>query len=576
MDLTAISSPVARSRQARAESYAPAAALATDTKAYQRLVDTSLAAVQSVTYVNALPSDTVAALGRPQLAAPAASVRQAKEDAQDRYTWLMSSLLQVLGDNSLAALNTRMSIFKSVAKSSADGKDTLSKEYQASSAELAKAVAESAECHDLLSASNESLLKAQAAVNSAQKTLDETALDASGRPSAEAALKSTKDKLQSAQGLRDSAAAAFCAAANSASLAGTKAEALAVQLEKMPVEAPGLDSMKSQLNAAATMILLMTTFAELMGKAAENKLDGEQALFRTMQATRQEFIKKKAAEYQLEVEKSQAAAKTMGCIGDIVGKVLLAVSILALPFTGGASLALAAVGIALVAGDMVYKEVTGTSLMEKAMSPLMAPLTKLIEAIGKDITAKLELLGVDKAKAQTIGMIAGAVMGAILMVATLAVVMVIGKSIPPGIMSSMGKMIGKLFSRMLPDLIKQAGSTVSKGVASMLAKIVTKLGAQNAEIISNGFVAAAVVTEVSGEITRAGFAIKAGVHQRDSAEAEAALVVMMNISAAWQLAMEGWIQDFTQMTENVQGFIKKAFDIQSNSLANNLNIARNI
>ncbi|WP_175648885.1 type III secretion system translocon subunit SctE, partial [Burkholderia pseudomallei] len=60
-------------------------------------------------------------------------------------------------------------------------------------------------------------------------------------------------------------------------------------------------------------------------------------------------------EYQAQAKKAEEMQKTMGCIGKIVGWVITAVSFAAAAFTGGASLALAAVGLALAVGDEISR-----------------------------------------------------------------------------------------------------------------------------------------------------------------------------------------------------------------------------
>lgn len=86
------------------------------------------------------------------------------------------------------------------------------------------------------------------------------------------------------------------------------------------------------------------------------------------------------------MRKAEAASKAAGCVGKILGAVLTVVSVVGAAFTGGASLALAAVGVGLMAADMVVKELTGVSFMEKAMKPLMDNiLGPMIQGIGKGL-----------------------------------------------------------------------------------------------------------------------------------------------------------------------------------------------
>ncbi|SUG71798.1 pathogenicity island 1 effector protein [Salmonella enterica subsp. enterica] len=56
-------------------------------------------------------------------------------------------------------------------------------------------------------------------------------------------------------------------------------------------------------------------------------------------------MEKKSAEFQEETRKAEETNRIMGCIGKVLGALLTIVSVVAAVFTGGASLALAAVGL---------------------------------------------------------------------------------------------------------------------------------------------------------------------------------------------------------------------------------------
>lgn len=94
------------------------------------------------------------------------------------------------------------------------------------------------------------------------------------------------------------------------------------------------------------------------------------------------------------MRKAEELNRTMGCIGKILGAVLTVISVVAAAFTGGASLALAAIGVALMVADEVVKATTGVSFMEEALKPLMDKVLKpLMDLLGKAITKALESMG---------------------------------------------------------------------------------------------------------------------------------------------------------------------------------------
>ncbi len=55
----------------------------------------------------------------------------------------------------------------------------------------------------------------------------------------------------------------------------------------------------------------------------------------------------------------------MGCIGKVLGALLTIVSVVAAVFTGGASLALAAVGLAVMVADEIVKAATECRLFSR-------------------------------------------------------------------------------------------------------------------------------------------------------------------------------------------------------------------
>ena len=585
MDIRALYSrisPETLARQAGRENYAAAASKAANTKAYQRAADTALANLQGVSYDAPSQGGNAAALGRPILAVPSPGAERAKQGSEDTFTKLMASLINLLGDVSMESTKARMEILRSVAKASADGNKALSDNYLKAVAELEAAVASA-------SKSEEELAKAKANVDSAQRALAdaESALERTepGTPEHAKAL-ATRDlaqgKLTGAQQQLSKATVAYQAAAKVAGEAGKKAEALAGLVESSGLgDKPVLDGMKNQLNAAATMVLLMARFAELMGISAENKMEAEQALFRSMQAARQEYMEKKSEEYLEQVRKAEAASKTAGCIGKVLGAVLTVVSVVGAAFTGGASLALAAVGVALMAADMLVKELTGVSFMEQAMKPLMDNiLGPMIQAIGKGITDLLKKAGIDAASAEMAGMIMGAIIGAVAMVAVLVVVAVVGKSAAGRLASAMGNMFGKLANKMAPDMLKQAARAVSKGFTNVMTKARTSIGlksdAISLDMYASRLAASVTVVETGGIAAQSALEIKSGIHQRNAAQHLAELEFAKVISEELKNYLNDMVQLFDQSMKAKDDVIKKAFSIQDSINSNSLSMARNI
>ncbi|WP_338806814.1 type III secretion system translocon subunit SctE [Pseudomonas chlororaphis] len=581
MDFSALYSrisPETLARQAGRELYADAASKAANTKVYQRVVDSALVGLQEVAYADSASSSRVAVPGRPQLAAPAPRAGRGKESAQDKFVLLMASLISLLSDASMESLKARMAVLKEAA---ANG-SALAEKYHNAVAESEAAVSSASASEERLSAAKANLEQAQKDLADAQETLDKVAPGTPEHQKAVAARDLAQGKVNDARQRLTGAEKEHVTALGAAADALKNAEALAKQIESSGTAGPSvIEGAKAQLNASSTMVLLMMKCAELMGDSAENKIDAEQELFRTMQAARQAYLEEKAVEYAEQVKQAEAASKTMGCIGKIVGAVLTVVSVVGAAFTGGASLALAVVGIGLMGADMLSKELTGVSFMEEAMKPLMeSVLQPMMEAIGKGIADVLESMGVDQKSAEMAGMVLGAVIGAAAMLATLAVVAVVGKSAAGRIAGMMGKMLGKMVSKMVPDLLKQASRAVSKGFTSVMTKARTSIGLKS-DANSLGMYSARLgqgvaVVEAGSVTAQSALGVEAGIHRRDAANALADAKLAMAISESMKEWLGDMVQLFDQAMNAAHVAITKAVNVQAASESAALSMARNI
>jgi len=585
MDIRALYSLIsadALARQASKESYADAASKAANTKAYQRAADTALVNLQGVSYSAQSQDSNAVGPGRPLLAVPAQAGRSAIKDSEDKFTLLMASLINLLGDVSMESLKSRMDILKSAAKARADGHKALSDSYLSAVAEFEAAVAAAGSSEEALAKAKANFDSAQRALADAESALRRTEPGTPEHAKALAERDLAQGKLTGAQQQLGKASMDFQAAVKVAGEAGKQAEAQARLVEDSGLgDKPVLDGVKNQLNAAATMVLLIAQYAELMGESAENKIEMEQELFRSMQAARQAFMEKKSEEYLEQVRKAEAASKAMGCIGKILGAVLTVVSVVGAAFTGGASLALAAAGVALMGADMLVKQLTGVSFMEQAMKPLMDNiLNPMIQSIGKGIADLLKKAGIDGASAEMAGMIMGAIIGAVAMVAVLAVVAVVGKSAAGRVASAMGNMFGKLANEMAPQMLKQAARAVSNGFTSVMTKARTSIGlksdAMSLDLYASRMAASLAVVEAGGTAAQSALQIKSGIHQRNASEHLAEFELAKVISEAMKNYLNDMVQVFDQSMKAKDDSIRKAFSIQDSMNSSSLSMARNI
>lgn len=213
-----------------------------------------------------------------------------------------------------------------------------------------------------------------------------------------------------------------------------------------------------------TLTFLMALMTQLINKSSNDDLQASAELKQKLAEAAAKDAEKKAEEYEEKVRKAEDMQKTMACIGKVVGWIIVAVSVAAAVFTGGASLALAAVGLALAIGDEISQAVTGHSFMADAMQPLMDVIVKpLMEMMGKIFSAILQSFGVDKDTADMVGQILGAIVA--------AAVLVVGVMVAGSVMS---KVFGTVMKKIGVDVAEEASKTMVKNVAVEVEKDVTK------------------------------------------------------------------------------------------------------
>lgn len=249
---------------------------------------------------------------------------------------------------------------------------------------------------------------------------------------------------------------------------------------------------KASDSEAKSLTFLMALMAKLINQSANDDIQASAELKQKLAEAAAKDAEKKAKEYEEEVRKAEEMQKTMGCIGKILGWLVTAVSVAAAAFTGGASLALAAVGLALAIGDEIYQAVTGRSFMAEAMQPLMDAIVKpLMEMMSKIFSAILQSFGVDKDTADMVGQILGAIAAAAVLIAG---VMVAG--------SVMSKVFGTVMKKIGVDVAEEAGKTMAKNVAVEVEKEVVKDVSKNVVRTAVKEVAEEVAQEVAEKATK--------------------------------------------------------------------------
>ncbi|SUG41454.1 pathogenicity island 1 effector protein [Salmonella enterica subsp. arizonae] len=466
---------------------------------------------------------------------PPTDAAREKLSSEGQLTLLLGKLMTLLGDVSLSQLESRLAVWQAMIESQKAMGLQVSKEFQAALGEAEKAT-------DIYEESIKKMDTAKSVYDTAAKKLTQAqnklqSMDTSdpGYAKAEAAEGQARKEAKDAK-------TAFDKAKKAADLAGTDAKTKTEQADNILTKFQGTTNVvasqtevakgeKDNLSNVARLTMLMAMFIEIVGKNNEEGLLNDLALFNALQEGRQAEMEKKSAEFQEETRKAEETNRIMGCIGKVLGALLTIVSVVAAVFTGGASLALAAVGLAVMVADEIVKAATGVSFIQQALNPIMEHVLKpLMELIGKAITKALEGLGVDKKTAEMAGSIVGAIVAAIAMVAVIVVVAVVGKGAAAKLGNALSKMMGETIKKLVPNVLKQLAQNGSKlftqgmqRITSGLGNVGSKMGLQtnalSKELVGNTLNKVALGMEVTNTAAQSAGGVAEGVFIKNASEA---------------------------------------------------------
>ncbi|OQS35710.1 type III secretion system needle tip complex protein [Chromobacterium haemolyticum] len=556
-----------------------AKALSGNTQASEKFVDAAQKSAQAL-FTMRVSDDAGAAkprsdLNTPPLTQPTAKAKE-ELDGAGKLTLLLGQLMSLLGNVSLSQLESRIATWRAMMEAQVAMGEKLSKEFQ----DAFKAASEA----------TEALKDAVGNYDSAKQAAD------AAQKKADAALAKLNGMSQDDPGYADAQAASQQASseavqakqkADKAFDVAEKARVVAVEKGKIADDLAGKvqganvggdvarKTGEDNLSNVAKLTMLMAMFVELVGKNSEESLKNDLALFQALQEGRQKEMDKKSAEYQEEVRKAEELNRTMGCIGKILGALLTVVSVVAAAFTGGASLALAAVGVALMVADEVVKATTGVSFMEEALKPLMDKVLKpLMDLIGKAITKALESMGVDKKTAELAGSIIGAVLAAVAMVAVMVVVAVVGKGAASKLGGALSKLMGDAIKKMVPNVLKELAKNGSKMLTQGFQRLANSLGlrtdAASKQLMANTLNRVVVGGEVAQATTQAGGNVAQGVFMKNASDA----LADFTLARAAMDQIEQWLKQAVEAFANTQKITQELTTMMSSALQQNAEAGR--
>ena len=212
---------------------------------------------------------------------------------------------------------------------------------------------------------------------------------------------------------------------------------------------------------------LLALLQDLMSKAELRKFAKETEFVQAVLRAREAENMRRSEEYQREVEKAEQAQKKMGCIGKVIGWVITVVAVVAAPFSGGASMALAGIGLALAVGQEL-----GFDPLGKVLEPVMKAVMALVQEVAKVISSVLKTLGlpanvVDKIKDALAIVAVAAMVIAIAFVSKKAASNVAVQQVTKAVT----KAVSDAISKALPNMLKTAGHAIKQSVDDVAGKI---------------------------------------------------------------------------------------------------------
>lgn len=410
-----------------------------------------------------------------ELFAPAPAI--AKDDeaqAQARHhSVLLAELVAVLEQGSLnkQVLNAKLAVLRDGLRES--GSIRLVEEYQAK-------VGAVADMLDQLQVLTSKLQNLSTLVSSLQQQLAEAEASLAtlleGTPEFDAALlvrDSLRQQLAQANVDRTTSETQVQQLRGAVDALQDEVHGLLAEADDLKIDLPRPVITQDQTNIAR-LLLLMTTLGQLMLNTGAARADSQRSILKLQEDMRLKKLIKDAEKAEREIEKAEALNKAMGCVGKILGAVVTTIAIVGAVFTGGASLALAGIGLALMLADQIYSGVTGHSFINEAMKPIMKLLQPILQFLIEKMAVVLESCGVDAQVAKTAAMILVSVAIAVA-VAVLAITGVGGavasavSNVIGRLSSTLTKVLEKTMEKLLPEILKAAMKGAAKSASNAAA-----------------------------------------------------------------------------------------------------------
>ncbi|WP_168386296.1 type III secretion system translocon subunit SctE [Erwinia amylovora] len=212
---------------------------------------------------------------------------------------------------------------------------------------------------------------------------------------------------------------------------------------------------------AKSLTFLIALMSQLISQNAGEDFKALALLKQKLSEAAARDSQNKALEVEAQLRKAEDLQKTMGCIGKVLGWVITTVCMGTAIFTGGSSMILGMVMLAIMAGDEIDQRLNNHSFIQDGMQPIMENIVQpLMKLYAEAYTAILLLFIADKKVAETAGQIMGAIATAMIMIAgTVLIGVGVGKivgAMARNIGNNLGeKMLKKIMDQMFMQVLKR-------------------------------------------------------------------------------------------------------------------------
>ncbi|EBJ5114584.1 hypothetical protein DV589_24740 [Salmonella enterica] len=215
---------------------------------------------------------------------------------------------------------------------------------------------------------------------------------------------------------------------------------------------------------------VMALIAKLLGEDSRDELESATKIREKLSEAAARDATKKAKEFAAQERKAEHLQKTMGCVGKIIGAAITVVGVAAAAFTGGASLALAGVGLALAVGDEICQAATGHSFIQDTLQLVMKPL---LNELSKAFSHILASMGVNGSSQELIANILGAVAASVIFIAG----MVVAGSVVGKLGGAIFRTVGSKLAQQLAEteLVAASERSVLQSACSTMNNVVKKV-----------------------------------------------------------------------------------------------------